>query len=856
MTVAAYGMVICGTDELQHKYRGRIEKVKFGVPISEAFSHDIPATLLVLLLKVNKEGPLKKDIWRAPGNQAQVRKLSHIMQHGRLVNISHISVYTAASVIKKFLSKLPGGIFGPENEQQLFQIMQNPDSEQQRQVFCRVICSLSVPSQHLLVLLFGTFRIISDSAETFNTRMGPDAIGISVAPSLFHTCIHDQRAKLEDVMRFKLASQVISKIIQGFGYTNLFPRECYEFYARITGRTLRVDEHWHFTFQYPSNAFSKPTVTTFSTMMSTITAAMAARSYSLDTLGAAGPVTPPQLRSTTSCIQRGGSLKFNTTTRQPLTSCANIAGPSTSGIKNPRSNFSTTDTVPPPLPLHQKSSLHQPYHRQVSGTWENTMAGTSSASTSAIQRRSSRPQAIISQAELLYAKRVLVSTDSPPHYPPPAPPTSHRTTIAARLTDLELHESNRTFSQPSICFATGEREEGNAGETEEEDPDQPGPSGFQSQVPASRSTAGAGSSVSTGAIERRRSSHADVVVTGSDDEEEQDVYSEALPGPLRTQARRPRGRASSSGMASGSALSGSGYSDLLAEQNRLSTSMGEVLIHEGRETTSESTRSLSYLEWVHEKQTRRMVSRSEWFLSPNKGASRSIDFHHEFDMKTRVSTSSPSPSPVRHLQLPTDDLEMRSSSEEMRSQSCASSQSHASSAKEQRPDLQLPPLTIVKPLVATTTTGETTPRLPFQLLQHHSGESDDAPLSATPPARSQQAPVFFPDDPAEPPAKTSKSSSSSSGNGNGSQSSVLVAPGGQSTAANTTAVGLTRVISGTSSSTPIRGPASASSTRRGSANGGGTVPSTEASRALIRRKSSGSSAQTKIPVQARRSTQI
>lgn len=75
-------------------------RVKFGVPISEAFSHDIPATLLVLLLKVNKEGPLKKDIWRAPGNQAQVRKLSHIMQNGRLVNISNISVYTAASVIK------------------------------------------------------------------------------------------------------------------------------------------------------------------------------------------------------------------------------------------------------------------------------------------------------------------------------------------------------------------------------------------------------------------------------------------------------------------------------------------------------------------------------------------------------------------------------------------------------------------------------------------------------------------------------------------------------------------------------------------------------------------------------------
>lgn len=48
---------------------------------------------------------------------------------------------------------------------------------------------------------------------------------------------------MEDVMRFKIASEVISRIIQYFGYASLFPRECYEFYARITGRTLRIDEN-------------------------------------------------------------------------------------------------------------------------------------------------------------------------------------------------------------------------------------------------------------------------------------------------------------------------------------------------------------------------------------------------------------------------------------------------------------------------------------------------------------------------------------------------------------------------------------------------------------------------------------
>ncbi|PAV72653.1 hypothetical protein WR25_21106, partial [Diploscapter pachys] len=279
MTVASYGMVLCGnSDDVHHRYRGKLEKVKFGVPISEAFAHDIPATLLVLLLKVNKEGPYKKDIWRAPGNQQQVRKLAQIMQHGRLVNIANFSVYTAASVIKKFLSKLPGGIFGHENEQSLFNnAVNNSDIEKQRQVFYRVFCSLPVPSQHLLVLLFGTFRTVADSADAMGTTMTPNAIAISVAPSLFHSCIHDGRAaRVEDLQRFKLASQIVCSIITSFGDTNLFPRESYEFYARITGRQLRVDENWTFSFTYPS---SKPSSEEFTHL-----AAKCAGAYSMAAL--------------------------------------------------------------------------------------------------------------------------------------------------------------------------------------------------------------------------------------------------------------------------------------------------------------------------------------------------------------------------------------------------------------------------------------------------------------------------------------------------------------------------------------------------------------------------------------------
>uniref|UniRef100_A0A5S6QE76 Rho-GAP domain-containing protein n=1 Tax=Trichuris muris TaxID=70415 RepID=A0A5S6QE76_TRIMR len=248
-------MVQCFTsDEGRSPYVRRIEKVKFGVSASEAFSHDIPATLLVLLLRVNKLGPLRKDIWRAPGNQAHVRKLIHIMQHGRLVNIEHFSIYTAASVIKKFLSKLNGGIFGADNEQILFGCLEIQDPQKRREAICRVLSSLSVPCQHLLVLLFGTFRLITDAADTCGTRMSPEAIGLSVAPSLFHTCIHNgHRARLEDVIRFRTASRVVTFVVENFGFSNLFPRENYEFYARITGRTLRVEANWHFSFHYPSN---------------------------------------------------------------------------------------------------------------------------------------------------------------------------------------------------------------------------------------------------------------------------------------------------------------------------------------------------------------------------------------------------------------------------------------------------------------------------------------------------------------------------------------------------------------------------------------------------------------------------
>jgi hypothetical protein len=84
-------------------------------------------------------------------------------------------------------------------------------------------------------------------------------------PHLSHVCAFLYRAttaclqaKIEDVVRFRVASEVVTMIIKNFGYSNLFPRENYEFYARITGRTLRLDDNWQFTFQYPASKFVYP----------------------------------------------------------------------------------------------------------------------------------------------------------------------------------------------------------------------------------------------------------------------------------------------------------------------------------------------------------------------------------------------------------------------------------------------------------------------------------------------------------------------------------------------------------------------------------------------------------------------
>ncbi|KAK4305768.1 hypothetical protein Pmani_022356 [Petrolisthes manimaculis] len=232
-----------------------IGRVKFGVSLEQVCKNDIPGPLLVLILKLNKEGPSKKDVFRAPGHHGSMKKLVHFLQNGRLVNIDNFSVYTIASVLKKFLRKLPEGIFGREGEQELFSIIQLSDTEQQRDLIHRLITSMPPVTQHLLVLLFGTFRVIAMNASRAQTGMTSEALGVSVAPSFFQSCVADGKtARMEDVVRFKVATQIMQFLIDNFGVSNLFGRPNYEYYARITGRILKVEEDWIFAFRYPPDS--------------------------------------------------------------------------------------------------------------------------------------------------------------------------------------------------------------------------------------------------------------------------------------------------------------------------------------------------------------------------------------------------------------------------------------------------------------------------------------------------------------------------------------------------------------------------------------------------------------------------
>lgn len=152
-------VVTCGHPVGGVPYPHRLEKVKFGVTLDEVCKPDIPGPLLVLILKLNKEAPLRKDVFRAPGHQGAMKKLIHFLQTGRLVNVDNYSVYTIASVLKKFLRKIPFGIFGREVESQLFKIVEIEDKLEQQTKIHRYVSSVVFCFLYFYLICYFVFSI-------------------------------------------------------------------------------------------------------------------------------------------------------------------------------------------------------------------------------------------------------------------------------------------------------------------------------------------------------------------------------------------------------------------------------------------------------------------------------------------------------------------------------------------------------------------------------------------------------------------------------------------------------------------------------------------------------------------------
>lgn len=191
---------------------------------------------------------------------------------------------------------------------------------------------------------------------------------------------------------------------------------------------------------------SKPDSDAFSSMMSSITAAMAARSYSLETLGQhpTQSLTPPLLRPPG--VQRGGSLKINS----PAT-ITTASAPSTSRQTQPTTTtfgISASTSAVTGRSLHQRLASNQIHSDSLFKQPRIPLAErpTTSSSQLPLQRRpptvsGSRLKGV-GHSDLVYATRVLVADQPPEEPPPPLPSLPIHRSLAARLTDPEMHASN------------------------------------------------------------------------------------------------------------------------------------------------------------------------------------------------------------------------------------------------------------------------------------------------------------------------------------------------------------------------------------------------------------------------------
>ncbi|XP_005108259.1 dentin sialophosphoprotein isoform X2 [Aplysia californica] len=239
----------CVSDRSSQAEVFRSQKLKFGASLSSALKHGyLPGPLVDILVFIAKEGVATADVFRRPGNPNDTRRIVKRLTEGKQVIYSNYSFYTLASVVKKFLLKIPGGVFTPEGEEQLLQVLTLPQKMEQIEAVHSFIETLSPTHQQLVALLFGTwFRIVTYSEVNC---MSVEALSRSVAGSMFHTCAEDP-AKVEK------ASRIMQFLIDNFGVEGMFGRENIRFFAETTHTGIHIRELYRYSY-HPDSQLIPP----------------------------------------------------------------------------------------------------------------------------------------------------------------------------------------------------------------------------------------------------------------------------------------------------------------------------------------------------------------------------------------------------------------------------------------------------------------------------------------------------------------------------------------------------------------------------------------------------------------------
>ena len=221
----------------------RRQKLKFGVPLHIALKNGyIPISLVELLVYISHEGMNTADLFRRPGNPSDTRRIVKRLSEGKPVIFQNYNLYTLASVVKKFLLRLPGGIFSADGEETLLRVLALGHKMEQYEAVHKFTSSLNTSHQQLISLLYGIwFTMINNCDVNFMTV---EALSRSVAGSMFHTCATNP-AMVEK------ASRIMQLLIENFGVASMFGQGNIEYFAEITRTEIHIREKFKYQFVYP-----------------------------------------------------------------------------------------------------------------------------------------------------------------------------------------------------------------------------------------------------------------------------------------------------------------------------------------------------------------------------------------------------------------------------------------------------------------------------------------------------------------------------------------------------------------------------------------------------------------------------